>query len=214
MNAADIAELAYNAGIRNQSDLQAAVAIALAESGGRENAEGDLALQNATWGPSIGLWQIRSLKAESGKGTVRDATRLKDPAFNAKAMFAISNGGKNWGPWTTWPLRAAGYMPQAIGAASGTLLKNVGNTSGTSNANIGEAAVDAVVPDGLEAVEAGLTKTSAWVADRNNWFRVAKVAIGGVLIVGGVFLVAKPLVTNVIASEAGKVAGKVLKGKI
>lgn len=79
-----------------------ATAIAIAESGLNPGAVGDTTLQDGTWGPSIGLWQIRSLKAESGTGRSRDATRLKDPAFNARSMNIISSAGANWTPWSVY----------------------------------------------------------------------------------------------------------------
>lgn len=40
--------------------LQTAFSISLAESGGRAGAVGDVRLQDATWGPSYGMFQIRS----------------------------------------------------------------------------------------------------------------------------------------------------------
>lgn len=83
-------------------EAQVAVAIAMAESGLNPNAEGDVTIQTSTWGPSVGLWQVRSLKADSGTGRTRDASRLKDPAFNAKSMAEISNGGTNWSPWSVY----------------------------------------------------------------------------------------------------------------
>lgn len=79
-----------------------ATAIALGESGGRTDAQGDVGIQDSKWGPSIGLWQIRSVKAQSGTGQPRDATRLTDPAFNAASMVTISGAGKNWSPWTVY----------------------------------------------------------------------------------------------------------------
>lgn len=70
------------------------------ESGGNPDAAGDQSLANGKWGPSIGLWQVRSLNAERGTGATRDANRLTDPSFNARSMHAISSGGTNWQPWT------------------------------------------------------------------------------------------------------------------
>lgn len=84
-----------------QSDaLVTALAIARAESGWRTDAVGDVGLVNATWGPSIGLWQVRSLRAHSGTGRERDGTRLTDPRFNARAAYTISRGGRDWSAWT------------------------------------------------------------------------------------------------------------------
>ena len=49
-----VARLAYDAGFRGR-DLEVAVAVALAESGGEPKARGDAGLQDRTWGPSVGL---------------------------------------------------------------------------------------------------------------------------------------------------------------
>lgn len=115
---AQIAAYAYQAGFRGQA-LVTAVAIALAESGGKVNAIGDQHLANNKWGWSIGLWQIRSLIADRGTGRARDATRLRDPAFNARAAFEISNGGTNWTPWTVYKTGAyKRYLSQAQAAAA------------------------------------------------------------------------------------------------
>jgi hypothetical protein len=103
LSPAQIYALARDVGQLDPAAAAVATAVALAESGGRTDAEGDIGLQDGKWGPSIGLWQIRSLKAEYGKGqSVRDGARLKDPQFNAFAMATISNHGKNFNPWTTF----------------------------------------------------------------------------------------------------------------
>lgn len=81
--------------------LKTATAIAMAESGGDPNAVGDTSIQDDTWGPSVGLMQIRSLK-DASKDPYRDASKLKDLAYNAKAAFIKSNGGKDFSPWSTF----------------------------------------------------------------------------------------------------------------
>lgn len=95
------AQLAKEAGFRGVSLIQA-VAIAGAESGHNDAATGDTTIQDGKWGPSIGRWQIRSLKAETNTGQWRDANRLHEPQFNAKAAYAISSGGTNWSAWSTY----------------------------------------------------------------------------------------------------------------
>lgn len=77
-------------------------AIELAESGGDPNARGDLSLVNGTWGPSIGLAQIRSLNAQRGTGGVRDELANYDPLTNDVHAFSVSGGGQNFGPWSTF----------------------------------------------------------------------------------------------------------------
>ena len=59
-------------------------AIAQAESARNPGAVGDVALQTSTWGPSVGLFQIRTLKAETGTVSDRDIERLmNNPAEQA-----------------------------------------------------------------------------------------------------------------------------------
>ncbi len=96
-----IAQYAYNAGFRGQA-LVTAVAVAIAESSGRTDAKGDEGLQTAKWGPSVGLWQIRSVNAEYGTGGQRDAKANLDPATNARHAYQISKHGRDFTPWATY----------------------------------------------------------------------------------------------------------------
>lgn len=93
----------YNQGFRGKS-LETAFAVALAESGGRAGAKGDVSIQNGTYGPSLGVFQVRSLKKiRPNTGDVwRDPKKLLDPSFNLKSAWAISNQGKNWAPWSAY----------------------------------------------------------------------------------------------------------------
>jgi hypothetical protein len=77
--------------------------IAGAESGYRGNAQGDLGLQNSTWGPSYGYFQVRTLKG-SKNGDDRNLQTLASGglARQIAAAYAISNGGRNFGPWSTY----------------------------------------------------------------------------------------------------------------
>ena len=87
-----------------------------------------VALEDATWGPSVGLWQIRSLRAERGTGKVRDVTRLKRPAFNARSMASISGKGKNFSPWSTYTSGAYKKHLAEASAISGVVVSS--DTSG------------------------------------------------------------------------------------
>jgi Lysozyme like domain/Excreted virulence factor EspC, type VII ESX diderm len=95
-----IAEYAHDAGFRGK-DLATAVAIALAESGGRTKAHNDLPPDD-----SYGLWQINMLGAlgpERRRQFDLDANRdLFDPETNAEAAFEISGRGESFRPWTTF----------------------------------------------------------------------------------------------------------------
>jgi murein DD-endopeptidase MepM/ murein hydrolase activator NlpD len=90
-------------GFRGKS-LQTAFAVALAESGGRTKALGDEKIANKTYGPSMGVFQIRSLKdpKKYPGGQWRDGKRLFDPSFNVKAAWNISNEGQNWKAWSAY----------------------------------------------------------------------------------------------------------------
>lgn len=124
-------QLARNAGLGHEAAITA-TAIAVGESALNPSAVGDTTLTDATWGPSIGLWQIRSLKAETGTGKTRDASRLKSPEFNARSMAAISNGGSNWGPWSvytngTYKSHLGRVRSQVGGGSGGTGTPPIGH---------------------------------------------------------------------------------------
>jgi hypothetical protein len=91
-----------------------ATCVALAESKGVTDAIGDVALEDAKWGPSVGLWQIRSLRAQKGTGGVRDEVALLNPAKNAESMKSISNGGASFDAWTTYKNGAAAKQAQTV----------------------------------------------------------------------------------------------------
>jgi hypothetical protein len=92
MTATEIAEVARQAGFRGH-DLRIAVAVALAESGGRPGV-------NAA-GPedSRGLWQINSVHFGA-----LDEDRLYEPLYNAKAAHRVWQESKAFrpNPWDTW----------------------------------------------------------------------------------------------------------------
>ena len=116
---AQVYALARGTGLSPQQAVTA-TAIAAAESSLNPAVMGDTTITNGTWGPSVGLWQIRTLKAQTGTGRSRDINILTDPTQNARAMFEISSGGSNWGPWSTYTSGAyRQYLAAATAAASG-----------------------------------------------------------------------------------------------
>jgi cell wall-associated NlpC family hydrolase len=104
LTAAQVAQYAYQAGFRGES-LIIAVAISHAETAEAPfdtAARGDVGLETEKYGASIGLWQIRSLRADTGTGRLRDELANLDPATNARHAYAISKGGTDFGPWSTY----------------------------------------------------------------------------------------------------------------
>ena len=123
-------------------DARMMTAIAQAESAANPGAVGDVGLQTATWGPSVGLFQVRTLKAETGTGSDRDIQRLmNNPAEQVKAALNISNGGRNLRPWSTYtngayrkfldePLQAGVPVPSTSGSGVGPFGAGAGNGFG------------------------------------------------------------------------------------
>lgn len=174
---AQIYSLARGAGL-SAAGATVATAIALGESGGRTDAQGDVGLQDSKWGPSIGLWQIRSLKAEYGTGGPRDATRLTDPYFNAASMVAISGKGGNWRPWTVF--------------TSGAYKKYLG-TVAAETAGGGEQLPES--PGLLDQLGSGLSNAIDAINPLDDWARgamnvgiklVAGAAVAGLFIAGAI----------------------------
>lgn len=113
-----------------------ASAIAMCESayseGGKSYADfdavGDIELQTDVWGPSYGGFQIRSLKADLGTGSYRDANRLLTPRFNVRAALHIKNtlGFKAWSCYRSGQYKA--YLQDLFPAAPGTYIVLSGDT--------------------------------------------------------------------------------------
>jgi len=181
MDPIEAARYFYQAGFRGQA-LITMVAVAVGESGLNPGARGDTSITNRTWGPSIGLAQIRSLNAQSGTGQTRDATRLADPAFNAAAAFEISGGGRNFRPWTVFTsgkyrnhlgqaqaavaqMNASGQVVPTGGAApNGTYAGGQSLAGMDFLAQYGQAPIDPAQPvinamDALMTVLVGGTRT-------------------------------------------------------
>lgn len=204
-----VASAAYDAGIRSPVTLAQATAIAFAESGGNERAHNAVPPDD-----SYGLWQINMYgdlgPARRSQFGLSSNEALYDIATNARAMHAISSQGTNWKPWTTF--QGARYWlvyPAAQAAAAAVLAAKGGQT-------IVEEATEPITDVASAAVEAaaGVRKTAAWLSDRNNWFRVAKVVVGALLIINGVTVLAGVAGYGVYAKGAGLVAKPLVKGLI
>lgn len=107
----DVAAAGYNAGWRGE-DLVKAVAISIAENRNQEAfRRGDVGIQNETYGPSIGLWQIRTLR-QPGRDTdpeydrmrtfqnTNDGRDLYDIQRNADVAYALSKSPRGWAHWS------------------------------------------------------------------------------------------------------------------
>lgn len=192
-------------------------AIAGAESNFDADAVGDVTLEDSTWGPSVGLWQIRSLKAQSGTGSWRDATKLKDPEFNARAAFSISSAGSSFTPWSTFTDGAYLTHLPAAQAASGHVvsLTSIPGVKGSTAATTDSAQLNLNPLDGFGipgAIAGAATSDITNAADSlvNGLARIALsgafVVAGLALIVGGLLDASKPI-TEPLATGAASAAG-------
>lgn len=167
----DVADAAYAAGFRGEA-LAIAIAVTKPESGtnapagywARADALGDVTIQTSVWGPSVGAWQVRTVKAESGKGTTRDIKRLDgNLAAQAVSAYAISGGNvttgswgrggnKGWGHWSVFQqglhrrylddARAAGKRREE-GGGSGSI-----GGGGTTGGDPTDVSADVVIRSG------------------------------------------------------------------
>lgn len=158
-----IAALALSVGLSGEA-AAIATAIAMGESNGNTEARGDTTITNATWGPSIGLWQVRSINSQRGSGGERDELANTDPTHNAKAMMSISGGGKNWRPWSVYTSgKYRAYLAQArLAVANPGAVPAGGASGGTPGGSASGGGVD--------------------LASGGTWARVGLFVLGGGLV--------------------------------
>ena len=199
---AQVYALAKGAGLSPAAAV-IATAIAMAESGLNPDAVGDVGLENATWGPSVGLWQIRSLRAQTGTGQSRDVNRLKDPTFNAAAMAQISGMGKSFKPWSTYTSGSyRKYLASATSAGSGSAATPTTPSplsSGTTTPGSTTTAQDA-------GLLSNLNPFKNWQTDvANLGLKLTVTLLASALAVAGVVRLVAPSVEKAVG-DAAKVA--------
>lgn len=178
LSASEVAGYARAGGLTDPEAVATATAIAgwegsphPGESGGNTNAMGDVHLEDGTWGPSMGLWQVRSLRKDTGTGRSRDFRALSDPLFNARSMMEISKGGTDWGPWTIY--RTGAYRKNLEAARQAAATGSVGPVGGQGTAALGGAVTSLT----------GALLSPSW------WQRIGVGALGVALIVIGTGIV-------------------------
>lgn len=167
-----IAASARRKGFTGQG-LLTIIAVSLAESGGDPDNVGDESLQDAKWGPSVGLTQVRCLRNQIGTGQTRDCSRLADADFNMGSAYAISAGGTNFKPWSMFTNgQYKAFLDRARAAVAGM--------STGANPASPDSLVGGIFPGGglVEKVTDPLLRG------------FARIALVGVFVAGGVALVA------------------------
>jgi len=136
----ELEDLLHHAGIKKRRVARVGGAIALCEAPvepvnsvpyADASRLGDLDKVDAKWGPSVGLWQVRTLKAELGEGTIRDYDMLVDnPAFQAYAAVQIRKAwGGTWNAWATFTSDMfKAYLPDLYPPDPGMYTVKYGDT--------------------------------------------------------------------------------------
>lgn len=187
-------------------------AIAGAESGYRNDALGDVSLEDRRWGPSYGLWQIRTLKADTGRGTHRDINALAaGDLAQARAAYTISKRGTDWTPWTVYRTgRYQAFLPAARSAAGTTVTAGLSgdtplpgpwwlpwNLPYAAGEKVGEALGDA----------AGDVTGRVLGGARAIALEATAVVLGLTLVAGGVWALTRPgrRLVGQVAGDVGRV---------
>lgn len=203
MSAVDVARAANNAGFRGQ-DLITAVAVALAESQGNPTAHRVTSRED-----SRGAWQI-NIRPDAHPEYAN--ANLYDLDVAARAALAIQQS-RGWREWSTHNTGAyLLYLPTATAAAAGLGAAKVSTdpaaAAGGVLGSLGDAAK--ALPGGglVDTAQTGIgvvVKAGAWLSDRRNWLRIAQVSVGGALVVGGVMILARPVIAQATgtATKAG-----------
>lgn len=216
-------QIAMYAQAAGMSDPGTMSAIAMAESGGNPRAHNPVPPDD-----SYGLWQINMLgsmgPARRKQYGISSNAELFDPAVNARAAAKIlaGQGPSAWSTYTNGAYKK--FMPG--GSKSGATqaswwdpLWNLdpfglvpGNPNGSSPGDPFGGnppyAGTADVATGVGTVAEAVVKATQWMANPRNWIRVGYVLGGGVLVVLGLGIIAKPLVVQ--ATPIGQVAKKLV----
>ena len=205
----EVARLAYHDGRGfpvGGDALVTAVAIAgwkgspvAGESGGDPNAVGDTTLVTSKWGPSIGLWQVRSLRNPGGYGhpdNLRDASKLRDPQYNAEVAHAIwESRGKSFRDWTVYTAQIyRANMGEAREIVQQMLRGSKSDPDLTTIQKLATSGAGDAIAGPAEAIGSALspvTNVARWIGSPDNWSRIGLGAAGVALLLGGAILLAR-----------------------
>lgn len=218
LNYQQVAQLAWQAGWRGK-DAETAVAIARAESG-----FDTMATNFKNKDHSYGLWQDNmkdNLGAERRqKYGLTSNEQLFDPATNARVAYGIYKGaGNKFSDWSTYNNRAyVVYLNGAVFAVKQIQQGKTGTEVPSYDAKDVPPGQDTTADkslnplQGFDAIADAVKNIGEFITNQENWFRVAAVLGGGLLIALAVFLLATDTVVGVALKRVGKVtkmAGKV-----
>jgi hypothetical protein len=217
------------------------VAIGYRESGWNDTIQGDLNLVGGAWGPSVGVFQIRTLVADTGTGSDRDLQALVPGAVvgrqnsgagnltrQAQAAWNISGHGTEFSAWSTWrglPQDAIDKAQAALNSMSPTDIANAMEGKTTRGAGDGGGGLLGDPIGGIaSAVDRGLGAVLGYEGTFSEWagmvvIRSSELLAGGLLMAAGgivmldvIFSGRAGAATNRAARGSGLVARSVGKG--
>lgn len=196
LSATQVASYAKQAGFP-QAEIPMAVAVAFLESGFDPNARALTSRED-----SRGLWQINVFAHPQYA-----SQNLYDPATNARAAHEVWTSASGWRPWSTAD-RARLIQGQYGGAAA-----SASNTSALSIPGAIGNATDALsnlnplgplerVAQALGRMVDAMARAGTFLVNPQNWLRIGYVILGGVLMVGALYIVARPVVEPAVKTAA------------
>jgi len=184
------------------------VAIGLGESGGNDTALGDVGLQDSTWGPSVGLYQVRTVKGQTGSGSDRDlAALMGDPDRQALAALDISSKGTDFTPWTVFTSgKYQEYLSQAQAAADSATSSGYVTVGDGVGDLLGGIIPNPIDPD-VSAVQGALGSalTGLVPSFRDGAIMLAFAGLGMALVGLGLMRAVAPAVGRGVKTVAGAV---------
>lgn len=151
-------------------------------------------------GKHIGLYQV-NYELHAGKADLSDdpetaRKELENPLanFNTAKYIYQESGWKPWNasggkPTPTAEDRAAADNPEAVVTGVPDIVDQAGAVFGD-------------VTEALSAIVDVVSDAGGWLTDRKNWGRIAFVAIGGVVIVTAMGIIAKPAIQDTVRPPA------------
>jgi hypothetical protein len=217
LNAQQLATAARKAGFTGQ-DVAVAVAVALAESSGNT----EVSHVNSDGSTDYGAWQINSVHSD-----LLSRYNWRDPVQNAQMAKQIHDSAGGWRPWTTYnsgaylvhmsagisamnspdieltAASAGGIVPEILGGPvlGGGLPGGAGVAGGLLGGLLGGGSSS--VSDAIKS----LGKFLVFVADPNNWLRVAEFVAGLLIVAWGLWhFIGNSPIGGAIKSTAKSVA--------
>lgn len=222
-----IVQVARAGGLPGDPEVWAA--IAMAESSGRTDVVNSIGC--------VGLWQINQPAHVKAHPTWTVAW-LQNPVNNARAA-AVTYRAQGFGAWEAYtgpdgkgsdgPWRQyyrgsnasqAGWSPDfwnldPFGLVPGNPHKDYspGDPFGGDPPYSGSVDTAQGVATGIGAIAEAVQKSAVWLGNAKNWERIGYVVGGGVLVLLGLTIVARPILNATPAGRAVKTAATAVKTK-